>query len=400
MFLPPFRTSSLRAQTSPRDAADATLAARVLTRGGLFRLRTFSFEGEIDDDKENDPNIPAPSPVSTVSEEPDNGRPVLAEIEVVNDDGLGGRGFRSPSSSYPSEGGARSPALTASPPMTFGRRLLSSLESFGFGNPHMQSLTSESGPSEAGVRSNEQLSLGSPVDIPESGAEEDVKIADHHEPLPEASSSAPEPAPAAIEDTPGTTNTDTVRRHIILPEQYESESESTDDGNMDPNISTRCLPRVSMDPAQAAAVLANDGFEDVDLRPSASKKSGASTLRQRIAGMSLISSVKVKKWIVRRFRAGRRGSREIVDKVGKRRRARKVKRHVEKRGKEMKVARGDTKGAPKGSGKPKRVVSGRSVKLTRMFSLLLAGGEGEKKVEKEGEKIKGKEEEKSEGVGA
>lgn len=38
---------------------------------------------------------------------------------------------RSTSSSYPSEG-VKSPGLTVSPPMTFGRRILSSLESYGF----------------------------------------------------------------------------------------------------------------------------------------------------------------------------------------------------------------------------------------------------------------------------
>lgn len=38
---------------------------------------------------------------------------------------------RSTSSSYPSEG-VKSPELTVSPPMTFGRRILSSLESYGF----------------------------------------------------------------------------------------------------------------------------------------------------------------------------------------------------------------------------------------------------------------------------
>ncbi|KAK1777493.1 hypothetical protein QBC45DRAFT_330585 [Copromyces sp. CBS 386.78] len=40
---------------------------------------------------------------------------------------------RSTSSSYPSEGG-KSPELTVSPPMTFGRRILSSLEAYGFSN--------------------------------------------------------------------------------------------------------------------------------------------------------------------------------------------------------------------------------------------------------------------------
>ncbi|KAK0746642.1 hypothetical protein B0T18DRAFT_156134 [Schizothecium vesticola] len=371
MFLPPFRTSSLRAQTSPRDAADATAAARVLTMGGMFRLRTFSFEGE-DDDKENDPNMPVPSPVPSMSEEalaPDNGRPVLTEIDVVNDNGLGGQGFRSPSSSYPSEGGARSPELTVSPPMTFGRRLLSSLESFGFGNPHMESLTSELALSEGGVRSDGQLSVGAPVDNSGAGTEENIKLGG----LQEASPPAPAPTPAAVEDTPSTTNTDTVRRHIILPDLYESENESTDDGNMDPNISTRCLPRFSMDPAQAAAALANDGFEDIDLRPSTSKRSGVSTLKQRLAGMSVLSPVKVKKWFVRRYRASRRGSREIVDRVGRRRKARMSHKFAEKKSKGKKVV---------GNTDSKRVGSRRSVTLTRMFSLLLAGGEGEKKGEK------------------
>lgn len=386
MFLPPFRTSSLRAQTSPRDAANATAAARVLTMGGMFRLRTFSFEGEPEDDKENDPNIPVPSPVSSMSEDalaPDNGRPVLAEINVVSDDEPGGRGFRSPSSSYPSEGGARSPELTVSPPMTFGRRLLSSLESFGFGNPHMESLTSELDLSE-GVMSNGQPSAGAPIDNSGAGAEEDVKLGD----LQEASPPVPAPTPAAVEETSGTTNTDTVRRHIILPDLYESENESTDDENMDPNISTRCLPRFSMDPAQAAAALASDGFEDIDLRPSTSKKSGTS-LKQRLAGMSLLSPVKVKKWIVRRYRASRRGSREIVDRVGRRRKVKKTPVFAVKRSKEEKKAVGkkdSNKGITKVP-KPKRVGSRRSITLTRMFSLLLAGGEGEKKGEKKEEGV-------------
>lgn len=388
MFLPPFRTSSLRAQTSPRDATTATAAARVLTMGGMFRLRTFSFEGEFDSDKENDPNMPAPSPVSSMSEEGialDNGRPALAEIDVVSyDEQLGRQGFRSPSSSYPSEGGARSPELAVSPPMTFGRRLLSSLESFGFGNPHMESLTSDIGLSEGGVRSDVQLSVGAPVDNSGAGADESVKLEEPRDtPTP-----VPATTPAAVEDITGTTNTDTVRRHIILPELYESENESTDDENMDPNISTRCLPRFSMDPAQAAAALASDGFEDIDLRPSTSKKSGTSTLKQRLAGMSLLSPVKVKKWIVRRYRASRRGSREIVDRVGRRRKVKKTPLFAQKRGKEKTVAgnKDSKKAAPKVI-KPKRVGSRRSVTLTGMFSLLLAGGEAQKKGEKKAEGV-------------
>lgn len=388
MFLPPFRTSSLRAQTSPRDAANATAAARVLTMGGMFRLRTFSFEGEFDSDKENDPNMPVPSPVSSMSEDalaPDNGRPALAEIDVVSDDGLGRQGFRSPSSSYPSEGGARSPELAVSPPMTFGRRLLSSLESFGFGNPHIESLTSELGLSEGGVRSDTQLSVRAPVDSSGVGADETVKLGETRD----TATPVPAPASTAVEDTLGTTNTDTVRRHIILPDLYESENESTDDENLDPNISTRCLPRFSMDPAQAAAALASDGFEDIDLRPSTSKKSGASTLKQRLAGMSLLSPVKVKKWIVRRYRASRRGSREIVDRVGRKRKVKKTPLFAEKGARQKKVG-GDKKDSKKVAPKvikPKRVGSRRSVTLTGMFSLLLAGAEGQKKGEKKEEGV-------------
>ncbi|KAH7626301.1 hypothetical protein B0T09DRAFT_314398 [Sordaria sp. MPI-SDFR-AT-0083] len=60
---------------------------------------------------------------------------------------------RSTSSSYPSEG-VKSPELTVSPPMTFGRRILSSLEAYGFSNSSFLRSSEESAGSNQRGRLN------------------------------------------------------------------------------------------------------------------------------------------------------------------------------------------------------------------------------------------------------
>ncbi|KHE82339.1 hypothetical protein GE21DRAFT_1274777 [Neurospora crassa] len=87
------------------------------TKASTFRHRMFSFES------------PSDSPELKVMPNKD-GTEIRRSLDAES---FFDRIFpvRSTSSSYPSEG-VKSPELTVSPPMTFGRRILSSLESYGF----------------------------------------------------------------------------------------------------------------------------------------------------------------------------------------------------------------------------------------------------------------------------
>ncbi|KAK3398606.1 hypothetical protein B0T20DRAFT_461282 [Sordaria brevicollis] len=110
-----------------------------------FRLRMFSFES------------PPESPEVTVM-------PNLGGAEIrstsLDAESIFNQFFpvRSTSSSYPSEG-IKSPELTVSPPVTFGRRILSSLEAYGFSNSSFLRSSEES------AASNQQRGRLSPAAV-------------------------------------------------------------------------------------------------------------------------------------------------------------------------------------------------------------------------------------------
>ncbi|KAK3353170.1 hypothetical protein B0T25DRAFT_518292 [Lasiosphaeria hispida] len=270
--------------------------------------------------------------------------------------------LRSVSSSYPSEaGGARSPELTVSPPVTFGRRILSSLEAYGFPNPHLAFLQSSSGSSErvVGAAGKEADVEGTSVEEVE-GEKLDSSQTKTPSPLPETvdipipersplrareiSTESPIPihvdaekdieshsVPTDIgadEDTdPNPASPSTIRRHLLPPSSTSTSLSSSDKENT--NISTQCLPRVSTDPDRGAFAL--DSGSDGDVSPFQSARGGGgyydtkppfprravSGLKRRISKLHL--RPKVKKWIVRQFHASRKGSRVIVTKVRGRR---------------------------------------------------------------------------------
>ncbi|KAK3688111.1 hypothetical protein B0T22DRAFT_489860 [Podospora appendiculata] len=102
-----------------------------------YRHRTFSFESTPDSPEltlmPNKGGLEIMSPVAQ--------RKNLADIILDLDLNDARYRARSTSSSYPSEG-VRSPELTVSPPMTFGRRILSGLEAYGFSKAHLSLLRS------------------------------------------------------------------------------------------------------------------------------------------------------------------------------------------------------------------------------------------------------------------
>ncbi|KAK0715658.1 hypothetical protein B0H67DRAFT_246576 [Lasiosphaeris hirsuta] len=270
---------------------------------------------------------------------------------------------RSISSSYPSEaGGARSPELTVSPPMTLGRRILSSLEAYGFPNPHLGFLQSSSGSSERvvggpgqdtgvkrigveGVGGEEldssqtnppsPLSEISDIPIPERSPLRAREIPTESPPIPIHVDADEDVEPPSVPidigadegADPNPASLSTIRRHPLPSSSTSTSLSSSNKENT--NISTECLPRVSTNPDRGAFALDSDS--DGDFSPFQSARGGGgyydtkppfprravSGLKRRISKLHL--RPKVKKWFVRQFRASRKGSRVIVTKVRERR---------------------------------------------------------------------------------
>ncbi|KAK3991290.1 hypothetical protein QBC44DRAFT_237257 [Cladorrhinum sp. PSN332] len=270
------------------------------TRGGSpFRHRTFSFES------------PSISPKLVVL--PNKGGleiDTLSEYGASNDC-LNHPQIRSTSSSYPSEG-IRSPDMCVSPPMTFGRRVLSSLSGFGFSKEHLSFLESDDHEMEDGPSTS---------DIPLYPGEENLTSTEAAivAAIPHLTISRPTTCPPQVD-----------RSHSLS--SVASSSDINDETMEDINLSTECLPRLS-----TALSFSTSGRPSIDQshRPSfsASLRSRISghfrrhhnyNLRQSIAGQQKntcceickpVRVVKVKKWFVRKLRAGRKGSRVIALKV-------------------------------------------------------------------------------------
>ncbi|KAK4454402.1 hypothetical protein QBC34DRAFT_490796 [Podospora aff. communis PSN243] len=287
-----------------------------------YRIKTFSFED-------------AHSIVSP-SGSPEPELVVLlnkGELELLGSEE--GAQVRTASSSYPSEaGGARSPDLSASPPMSFGRRILSSLEAYGFSNPHLASLGgSDASVDGAGVGEEKREADGEEKDTKadeiasgavceaEGSIEPDVLV------IPDAAGHVVEATVIEEDENMDVASEGTLRRH---PPKNDDDDIMVDDYYDEDNdrLSTKCLPRVSSNldrvrlSADNGSILMRAG--NYGSKPSF-PRSAVSVLRRRFSHMNLKERpVKVKKWFVRQFRASRKGPRVIVKKVRERRARRKM----------------------------------------------------------------------------
>ncbi|KAK3390549.1 hypothetical protein B0H63DRAFT_446658 [Podospora didyma] len=300
------------------------------------RHQTFSFEN---------PSPPESPPPEVIVIPNKGGLPIASssplplhiEEETTSSSVLAGAAalryqVRSTSSSYPSEaggggGGVCSPSLTASPPMTFGRRILSSLGAYGFEEAHMSFLGSEEtlpvalhpaadGSSSSGA-AVEQLGESEAAVWGGSGGDQTSTIRN------------PGPKSAVAADT---------RQDENLPPPFNSSVDAPlffypyADGITNAaeiNLSTQCLPRYSTNPDNRpwadSSSDSESNYDESDDRDHRNRHHrhhhrGKNTLKHRISAQLLLlvrrPAVKVvKKWIVRQFRASRKGSRALVRKV-------------------------------------------------------------------------------------
>ncbi|KAM7195677.1 hypothetical protein V8F20_007421 [Naviculisporaceae sp. PSN 640] len=308
---------------------------------------------------------------------------------------------RSASSSYPSEG-MRSPALSASPPVTVGRRILSGLEASRFSTAHLSFLQSADYLSQ-GSQSDDETEVGieelpplEPADTiiwdflsakntngskrETQEVEKPISDCSHHgREMTEIEPADGNPEHKSVVDLARSLSTgnkskahnesSSLNRSNTFPQRYKEPRSATRSmmtnrvqSSVDiPNSSTMCLPRVSggMEETRTASVddslphvnhcsrvsPLNDSIqaerESCHKRPENTKRC---SFRNRISHyFQLRQTVKVKKWIVSKFRAGRRGSRVVAKKV-KQRNARIVS-NGKRKGKTLSVKKprdGDT----------------------------------------------------------
>ncbi|KAK3318285.1 hypothetical protein B0H66DRAFT_532793 [Apodospora peruviana] len=282
---------------------------------------------------------------------------------------------RSTSSSYPSEG-VRSPDLTVSPPMTFGRRILSNLSDYdAIRLAFMQSSESSSQPLGSGAGemrvepdgNTPRLEVGNEHIWDSLAVKRDGDGADgaaHHE--KEKTDIDP-----SIEDADGSFGELATDPAVSggIDDVHDNEGQDrpsssvvrlcrSSTGTSNANLSTECLPRVSINPeAQPSLESSSHGSQldhcsETGPTHSSSPRTG---LRGRIRNyFRLHQTLRVKKWITRKFRAGRKGPRVMVRKV----KDRKAKPGNSKaKGKRQSTVR--VKGRGSGRGKLGRPLSAR-----------------------------------------
>ncbi|KAK4196829.1 hypothetical protein QBC40DRAFT_257670 [Triangularia verruculosa] len=256
---------------------------------------------------------------------------------------------RSTSSTYPSEG-ACSPELTVSPPLTFGRRILSSLEAYGFSSAHLSILQSEEEDRQQEDKdtrkSSQDLEGLYPREKKLSLSEADIAhaITASRSPPNRCSNLGSEefvlPAPESPV-VPLLLLTD----HILVSGNDVLGGGEEGQGGADENASTRCLPRVST----ALSFPSFDGgggerLVEVQLRGEREREeeghvSFGTQLRSRISGhfrrvnghghhfrsSSRLGggmegndegektrvTADVKRWLMKQFKAGRMGVRKV-----------------------------------------------------------------------------------------
>ncbi|KAK4174037.1 hypothetical protein QBC36DRAFT_193311 [Triangularia setosa] len=265
--------------------------------------------------------------------------------------------IRSTSSSYPSEG-ACSPELTVSPPLTFGRRILSSLEAYGFSSAHLSILESEE--EEDRLRrltEDDKETKKSSQDDLEGLYPGEKRLSTSEADIAHAISSGRSPPSRLIGLTfeggedggfalpdPESPLVPLLTDHILAS---DTNVVGEGGGGADENASTRCLPRVS-------TALSFPSFSDVHLHDPQQQEqeqehvSFGTQLKSRISGhfrrvhihphhgrstSRLAANVNrahnhdaefgeeqqgktkvttdVKKWLVKQFKAGKKGVRRV-----------------------------------------------------------------------------------------
>lgn len=280
---------------------------------------------------------------------------------------------RSTSSSYPSEG-IRSPTLSASPPMTFGRRVLSSLEAYGFSSAHLPFLQSTDSSTQGFQSGNgtqvasEEMPRTEPADNhiwdflagKRDGnknirdAEEPANGGSHHErEMTEIEPAGANPGHKSVIDLGRSLSTNNKNKanneasslkHSNTYPRRRKEPRSPAMSMMTtriqssadvPNLSTICLPCASdgLEKTRPASVdeslpqvdhcsQVSTHSDSLDERGSYLKRSESTkrcSFRNRLSHyFQLRQTVKVKKWIVGKLRAGRQGSRVVVRKAKER----------------------------------------------------------------------------------
>ncbi|KAK3944869.1 hypothetical protein QBC46DRAFT_337180 [Diplogelasinospora grovesii] len=309
---------------------------------GSFKHRSFSFELS-----------PPDSPELTVT--PNKGGLMLDMLDLANTintvpAGYGGVGghchVRSTSSTYSGiSQGIRTPEMTVSPPMTFGRRILSSLESYGFARGRLPSFlkSSESGDESAqnpfvdtvSAQSSEDTTTvktgviasgyeGRPRVVSEVTASQDTLYADG------SSGSDLERVEARTDITMLDTNMDAARNqqedggewentNMVSPTDTEYTAET-----LLKNLSTQCLPRVSTNLDRETSSVSYDDDNNKYIGPGLRSRTQSGWSWPGIkhglkSGLNKgLYPVKVKKWFTRQFRVGKRGTKVIMGKVRER----------------------------------------------------------------------------------
>jgi hypothetical protein len=211
---------------------------------------------------------------------------------------------RTASSSYPSDCGAHSPELTVSPPMTLGRKILSSWEAYGFSNPHL-TFSKSSGSSSVIALGGESVGgVEQGLDARQVACTSKKVVATERQQVevdPECSGTLRRHPPVVDDECCDT------------PDAYEIENE---------NCSTICLPRAStnIDRGELSSADEHDGVLDsgsFEASKASFPRNAVRGLKHRFSSLNL-RPLKVKKWLVRQFHAGRKGPRVIVKKVRER----------------------------------------------------------------------------------
>ncbi|KAK0666084.1 hypothetical protein QBC41DRAFT_326516 [Cercophora samala] len=266
--------------------------------------------------------------------------------------------IRSTSSTYPSEG-AQSPELSASsPPVTFGRRILDSLEAYGFSSAHLEILQSEEEEERLRRLTEEEQETEKEGKGLEGLYPGEKRLSPEEAGIAKAISTARSPGPKKrfgrwtsegeegggfVLPAPESPVVPLLTEHTILVSDGNNVGEGEDNG-ADENASTRCLPRVSTAlsfPSFDGEHLSSIRLQEEEEEEGQEHVSFGTQLKEKISGhfrrghyrsSSRLGThgekgygggggggeeektrvtADVKRWLVRGFKAGRKGVRKV-----------------------------------------------------------------------------------------